>query len=154
MKLYLVQHGEAAPTAESDERELTEDGRYDVESLAEFLKDAGITVDRVIHSGKRRALQTAEILAGALASDATLETSSMIEPNAAPEPFAREIGELSADTMVVGHMPFVARLVAYFTTGTADRVVTTYHPGSIVCLERETGGQWTIAWMLRPELFL
>ena len=154
MKLYLVQHGEAAPTAASDERELTEEGRYDVESIAAFLKDANITVDRVIHSGKRRALQTSEILAAALAGGATLETTSMIEPNAPPEPFAREVGELSADTMVVGHMPFVSRLVAYFMTGAADRIVTTYHPGSVVCLEREMGGEWTIAWMLRPELFL
>lgn len=63
MKLYLVQHGEAVSKQEDPERPLSEQGTRDVQAMAGFLKHAGIKVVRVWHSGKRRAEQTAIILA-------------------------------------------------------------------------------------------
>lgn len=153
MKLYLVQHGEAELTEKSSERELTDQGQLDVTNIAEFLGRTGVRVDRIIHSGKLRAQQTASILASAVGEDAPVETTPMINPNDDPKPFALEISELTSDTMIVGHMPFMARLVSYLISGDTNRIITLYHPGSVVCLERDTGGPWTIAWMLRPELF-
>ena len=63
MKLYLVQHGEAKSKDEDEKRPLTDQGRQGVERVAAFLKGAGVETKRVIHSGKLRAEQTAEILA-------------------------------------------------------------------------------------------
>ena len=68
MKLYLVQHGEACAKDVDPDRPLTDAGKADVERLAAFLGQVGIRVDRVIHSGKLRAVQTAERLAGVLAN--------------------------------------------------------------------------------------
>ena len=63
MKLYLVQHGEAHAKNVDPERPLTERGHGDVARLAAFLSRAGVRVERVIHSGKLRAEQTAGVLA-------------------------------------------------------------------------------------------
>ena len=41
MRLYLVQHGEAQPEAVSPERELSAQGRLDVERLAGLLGGRG-----------------------------------------------------------------------------------------------------------------
>jgi len=62
MRLYLVQHGEAKREEEDPSRPLTENGRREVEIVAKFLSEAGIKIDKILHSGKLRAAQTAEIL--------------------------------------------------------------------------------------------
>src|SRR5262245_23731251 len=67
MNLYLVQHGAAKSEADDPARPLTEDGRRAVERLAEFLAARGVRIDRVEHSDKLRARQSAEILAARLA---------------------------------------------------------------------------------------
>lgn len=62
MKLYLVQHGEALSKEQDTKRSLSEQGRREVERMANFLATAGVRVARICHSGKLRAQQTAEIL--------------------------------------------------------------------------------------------
>src|SRR2546426_3471527 len=66
MRLYLVRHGAAKTEAEDPQRGLTDEGRRTVERMAEFLASAEVSVDRIEHSGKFRAKQTAEILAARL----------------------------------------------------------------------------------------
>ena len=73
MRLYLVQHGEALSKDVDPERALSDAGRADAERLARFLAPRRLTLSRVLQSGKLRAQQTAEILAGAFASDLTPE---------------------------------------------------------------------------------
>ena len=63
MRLYLVQHGDAKPEADDPERQLSEQGRDDVARVAAFAKRAGVEVTQIRHSGKRRAEETAAILA-------------------------------------------------------------------------------------------
>ncbi|MEJ2310198.1 MAG: phosphohistidine phosphatase SixA [Gammaproteobacteria bacterium] len=151
MKLYLVQHGEAVAKDIDPERPLTEKGRKDVERLAGFLGKAGIGVGRVIHSGKLRARQTAEALASSIAPGIGIETSGLINPNDNPAAFDWQSDSWDEDILVVGHLPFMARLVAHLLTGDPDGVVIGYQPGTMVCLEH-SDGRWQIDWMLRPEL--
>jgi phosphohistidine phosphatase len=147
MKIYLVQHGEAAAKEVEPERPLTEQGMKDVQRIAEALKRAGVEVKRVIHSGKLRAQQTAEILAIEIAPKLQLETSDLINPNDNPVAF-----DLQTDTVVVGHLPFMAKLVSHLVTGDESQTLVAYQPGSIVCLELIEKDNWQINWMLRPEL--
>jgi phosphohistidine phosphatase len=147
MKIYLVQHGEAAAKEVEPERPLTEQGMKDVQRIAEALKRAGVEVKRVIHSGKLRAQQTAEILAIEIAPKLQLETSDLINPNDNPVAF-----DLQTDTVVVGHLPFMAKLVSHLVTGDESQTLVAYQPGSIVCLEFIEKDNWQINWMLRPEL--
>ncbi len=54
--------------------------------------------------------------------------------------------------MLVGHLPFMAKLAALLVAGDAEAALLDYRPGSVLCLERDDSGSWRIAWMLRPEL--
>ena len=152
MKIYLVQHGEAAAKDVDPERPLTEQGMTDVRRVAGTLKHAGVEVKRVIHSGKLRARQTAEILATEIAPMLQLETSDLINPNDNPGAFDLQAASGDIDTMVVGHLPFMAKLVSQLVTGDDNNMLVAYQPGSVVCLESIEKDNWQINWMIRPEL--
>lgn len=152
MKLYLVQHGDACKKEVDPERPLTEQGRADIERLAGFLKQGDIRVNRVLHSGKLRAQQTAERLAQSIAPDAQLEVSGLLNPDDSPGAFDWQSESWDQDTLIVGHLPFMAKLVSHLLTGDENRFVTAYQPGSIVCLEHNHDGRWQLDWMVRPEL--
>jgi phosphohistidine phosphatase len=55
MDLYLAQHGEARPEVEDPERSLTDRGEESVRKVAAWTARAGVRVDQIGHSGKRRA---------------------------------------------------------------------------------------------------
>lgn len=152
MKLYLVQHGEACSKEIDPERPLTDQGREDVERLAAFLGRAGIQVGLVLHSGKLRAAQTAELLAATVAPTVELQTDGRLAPNDDPGAIDWPMLTGGGDAFVVGHLPFMARLVGLLVAGAADRPVVDYRPGSVVCLEQDTDGRWQVAWMIRPGL--
>ena len=152
MKLYLVQHGEACAKALDPERPLTEQGKADVNRLAVFLRKSGVTVERIIHSGKLRAQQTAERLVNAIAAGTTPEISEVINPNDDPAQFAQLSFAWTDDILIVGHLPFMAKLVSQLTLRNTQTVFTNFTPGSAVCLERHDDNSWTLNWMVRPEV--
>jgi phosphohistidine phosphatase len=151
MQLYLVQHGEALSKDIDADRALSEAGRKDVQRLASFLAGK-VRVERVLHSGKTRARQTAEILAAIVAPNLKVEQYGGLSPNDPVEPFVSHVEEWNGDLLIVGHLPFMAKLVARLTTGAGERSIVAYRPGSIVCLEKEEGFDWQVQWMIRPEL--
>ena len=152
MKLYLVQHAEACTKDVDPQRPLTEQGVKDMARLAARLRHAGIEVGRIVHSGKLRAKQTAESLAQALAPGLELETSGLLNPNDNPKAFDWQSESWDTDTLIVGHLPFMARLVSHLLAEDENRIVAGFTPGSIVCLESHHDGHWQLNWMLRPEL--
>jgi len=152
MKLYLVQHGDAVAKEVDPGRPLSDRGQRDVQAMAGFLKQAGIGAQQVLHSGKRRAEQTAVILASAMLTAGVPQTVSGIAPNDDVGVFARAIADWNQDTVVVGHLPFMARLLSLLLSDDAERELIRCQPGTVVCLERSEAGAWGINWMLRPEL--
>lgn len=152
MKLYLVQHGEALAAAVDPDRPLSPAGRAAVGALAGFLASRGLRVGPVMHSGKLRAAQTAEILAEALGGADRIVARDGLAPKDPVEPVAQEAATWHEDVMLVGHLPFMARLVALLVTGGAENDVAAFQPGSLVCLARDEAGGWALAGMLRPDL--
>ena len=75
MPLYLVQHGLALPKDIDSERGLSEDGFADVRRIAETAKHYNVQVSQIFHSGKKRAKQTADIIAEALTPFNTVSCS-------------------------------------------------------------------------------
>ena len=152
MRLYLVQHGESLAKEVDPDRPLSDKGREDAARLAEFLAERGVQASAVLHSGKTRARQTAEALAARLAPGGRVESASGLDPNDPADAFAELLGGWRDDVLVVGHLPFMDRLVARLVAGREDAGVAAFEPGTMVCLERAEAGAWTIAWMIRPEL--
>lgn len=152
MRLYLLQHGEAVPEEVDRDRPLSRAGRADVEALAAFLNNAEVCPERILHSGKTRARQTADRLATALAPPAGVGVLAGLSPKDPVEPIARQAAAWAADTLLVGHLPSIGRLASYLLTGDMGEVALGYKPGTLLCLERSEAGAWMLLWMLRPEL--
>ena len=151
MAIYLAQHGKSAPKEVDAERGLTDDGIAEVERVAARLAAGGVAVDVIQHSGKTRAAQTAEIFARALCPKEGVEARSGIDPMDDVEPIARDLPALR-DALIVGHLPFMQRLVAVLVTGDADAAVLAFQNGGVVCLEPdETTRRWIIRWTAFPN---
>jgi len=153
VKLYLVQHGEAVPKSEDPDRPLTRRGRGDVKRVANFAQRAGIEVQQLRHSGKRRAEETAAILAERLAPPA----GSQPLPGLGPDDDVRRVAELinreTRPLMLVGHRPFMDRLLGLLVGGDPDRPLFLFQQGGIVCLEQDARTRaWTVAWAVTPDL--
>lgn len=152
MNLYLVQHAEALSKEEDPDRRLSDKGKAAADRMANFLEKSGVSVSRVVHSGKARARQTADILSAAVAKGKEPEVGARLEPNDSVEPVARWLNEWDdEDIMIVGHLPFMERLLSFLVAGDSNAGVASFKPGSIARLDKEEGG-WTLSWMIRPEL--
>ena len=152
VKLLLAQHGEACARELDPDRPLTKQGEEDVDLLAGFLRRAGVRVERVIHSGKLRARQTAVRLGEAIAPGVALEVSGLISPQDSPKAFDWQSDSWDKDALVVGHLPFMARLVSHLVLRDEKQPLAAYLPGSMVCLEQDEDATWRVAWMIRPDL--
>ena len=152
MKLYLVQHGEALEKEVDPARPLSDRGRAEVERVAAFLGGAGVRVAQVLHSGKLRAEQTAEVLAPAVGAAGRVEKTGDIDPLDPPLAFELTVNEWTEDTMVVGHLPFMGKLVSRLVADNEIRATAAFSPGAVVCLESVEDNMWLVAWMIRPEL--
>lgn len=152
MRVYVVQHGEAVAKAVDVERPLTTKGRADVVRLGAFLARLGVRPERIVHSGKRRARQTAEILARQVAPEVTPQEQQGLLPDDAVEPVARTLRSGAETVFLVGHMPFVGRLVDELIAEECISHVVTFRPGTAVCMERTEEGSWGVCWVVPPEL--
>ena len=151
MTLYLVQHGDALPKAQNPDRPLSDKGRADIGGMAAFLATGGVRVDRLLHSGKTRARETADLFQVGIRGKVE-ESPVDIAPNA-PTQDLKDLVERSAENlMVVGHLPFMGRMVSHLVTGTPEAQTVTFEPGSVVALERAEDGDWAVSWMVRPSL--
>jgi phosphohistidine phosphatase len=152
MRLLLAQHGHALGKDEDPLRPLSDQGRRDIEKIAGQLKSGGVRVARVWHSGKLRAEQTAMLLAKQVLPGGGPEQAGGIAPNDPVDEFIADADVWQDDTLVVGHLPFMARLVSRLLAGDAERGIVDFSPGTLVCLERTTPDHWRLLWMLRPVL--
>jgi phosphohistidine phosphatase len=154
MVLYLVQHAEAKKKEEDPERDLTERGRIDIESVAHYVKRLKVQVRQIFHSGKTRARSTAEVLAWHLKPAAGVSEAPGLAPLDEPEIWAGRIAQMDEDVMLVGHLPHLARLAAILICGDKEKGVINFQMGGVVRLRRMEAGQWAVDWMVVPEAIL
>lgn len=152
MSIYLVQHGKNRPKDVDPDKGLSDEGRNEVERIATVAEGYGVPVTGIIHSGKTRARQTAEIFDQALAPADGTSAADGMGPLDDVEAFAEGLDPASS-RMYVGHLPFMEKLAAYLVTGTSDRPVFKFQNGGIVCLDREPDADtWVIRWALMPKI--
>jgi len=89
MKLYLVRHGEAYPETVDPSRPLTDKGKSETQKIANCLKQTQINIDLIVHSGKKRAEQTAEILKNALNPKCEILAKITLLPTTTSIPFTK-----------------------------------------------------------------
>jgi phosphohistidine phosphatase len=152
MHVYLVQHGAAKNAAEDPNRGLSDAGRQDIERMAKFLAPLPISVDRIEHSGKLRARQTAEILAVPLRPPEGTHEVAGLAPNDDVEPIFDRLQQGSKNLMLVGHLPHLSHLVSRLLGLDLSRAVVRFRTGGLVRLDRDEAAQWGVRWVFPPEL--
>jgi phosphohistidine phosphatase len=151
MKLYLIQHAKAASEQVDPQRGLTKEGRSEIQKVAAFIKPLNLCVDYLWHSGKKRAAQTAEILAEVIKIK-TQTAHEGLGPNDDVKAFKDEVVSAGGDIMVVGHLPFLSKLASLLLAGAESANTVAFKNGGIVCLNYSEENQWQIDWMIIPEL--
>lgn len=152
MSIYLVQHGLSLPKDIDPEKGLSEKGAADVNRIAEVAQGYGVQVARIVHSGKKRARQTARIFAARLQPAAGVTSQDGMRPLDDVTVWASKIDSAS-NTMYVGHLPFMERLAAFLLTGSYEKPVFKFQNGGIVSLYEDLDLEtWVIRWALMPKI--
>ena len=153
MALYLVQHGKSLPREHDPDQGLSDEGLAKVKRIAGVAAGYGVRPLAIRHSGRKRAQQTARVLAEALLPEGgEAEPVSGIGP---VDDVASAAGTLKTedDIMLVGHLPFMERLAGLVVAGSADRLVFKFQNAGIVCLDKKPGDLfWFIKWTLMPKI--
>ena len=152
MALYVVQHGKSLPKTEDPDQGLSEKGKEETERIGEVAAGYHVRVSRILHSGKKRARQTAEILKRRLSPAGGLESTGGMKPMDDVRSFAERL-QLDQDVMLVGHLPFLERLIGLLVGGDPERIVFKLQNSGIVCLARVPEvPNAVIRWALMPTI--
>ena len=150
MALFLVQHGLSLPKEKDPGKGLSEKGLEDTKRIAEVAKAYKIPVSTIMHSGKNRAEQTALIFNETLGLKEPCKTMQGIKPLDDVKVIGDGI-DPNANTMIVGHLPFMEKFVSYLVTKKEDLKIYKFQNSGIVCLDNEEDG-WFIKWTLNPDI--
>jgi phosphohistidine phosphatase len=152
MKLYLVQHAKAAPKEIDPQRPLTKQGHQDLQKVAAFIKPLHLSVDYLWHSRKKRAVQTADLLAEFIKIKKAQAARDDLGPTDDVTAVSNELVHIEQDVMVVGHLPFLSKLTSLLLTGSESVDTVAFKNSDIVCLNRSEENQWQLNWVVTPEL--
>lgn len=139
--VYLIRHGEAVSKDEDPARPLTQAGWLAVERIAAWAAAADIGPDEILHSGKLRAQQSAEILSDHLMPPKGTNVRHGLGPDDDVRPVVQSLDE--CPLMIVGHLTFLGRLVSQLVIGEPDHPIVQFEAAGLVGLQLQDG-HWTI----------
>lgn len=151
MKLYLVQHAKALSKEEDPERSLSPAGWKETKRIALFLSEyIKLIVTKIYHSSKTRSVDTAEELEEFLAPHKGIEQLEFLKPNDPIEPFLQKLDKLTENVMVVGHLPYLNKLLNSLLGLPLDSEAVKFCNSGVLCLEK-TELHWILLWKFSPE---
>ena len=136
MKLWLLRHGEAEPRARTDaERNLTENGRLEVERSVAYLQNQPLQA--ILVSPYQRAQQTAETVRQVLGFSGLVETVPWLTPESDPGDAMLYLDRRAEQNLLlVTHQPFVGVFGGWLVNGHRDTPIP-MATGSLAELEGE-----------------
>ena len=120
MKVYLMQHALAYSSQEDQERPLSPAGIDQAKAAAKGIKRLGLSFDLIVTSTKRRAHQTAALIAeGVRFPHSDIMTSEVVLPQGQPQELLDLLQKESpqSSVLVVGHMPQLEKLSSQLLQG-------------------------------------
>lgn len=161
MNLYLLRHGIAEDLTPDNmlsdaDRSLTAKGRQKTRRAAQALVALGISFDRILSSPLKRAQQTAEIVARGMNCRKRLELCEHLAPAGDPRKLIETLNRISPapeSVLLVGHEPYLGRLVAMLVFGQCGEGVT-IKKGAVCNLEAKRlkyARCATLEWLLTPK---
>lgn len=150
MKLYLVRHGEAYSNEERFERPLNPRGQNEVLQIANFLRNEHCLIEKIYHSEKLRAIETAEIIANTLALTNKLQILPSLDPDEEVFRLIGDIHEFSQNTLIVGHLPNLALLSSFMIYGNMTTPSVSFLTATTACFELNNNS-WQLKWSIDPQ---
>jgi len=161
VKIHVLRHGIAVEPGtsgyENDAgRPLIPKGKRQTRQTAAAMKKMGLRFDLILSSPYLRAKQTAEIVAGSLKLKKQLKFSNALAPDGSPKNLIRQLNEsrpAPENVLLVGHEPYLSRLVSLLTTGGTDLMMD-FKKGGLCKLEAgklSPDRCATLVWQLTPR---
>lgn len=148
MQLFLIRHAIAEDGEDDDARALTKKGRARFEAVVALLDALGVRFERVLHSPKLRAVQTAECLRALV--DGPFEVTDLLVGAPTKALLASCEGDRVA---LVGHEPMLSALLAWLVTGDVGGGAFELKKGAVACLSGSpTPGGMTLEWLVPPKV--
>ncbi|MGH9356432.1 MAG: phosphohistidine phosphatase SixA [Terriglobia bacterium] len=159
-ELYLMRHGIAADREGSGEdasRPLTPEGKLKLRAVAKGLKSIGVDLDWIVTSPLRRAVETGEVVADAIAESAPRDVCDALAPgiDSAQEVIAFLARQRSRSrVLLAGHEPDMSGLAAELT-GAGPSVRFSFKKGACCLISFDefpspSAGQ--LSWWLTPRI--
>lgn len=137
--------------ADDASRPLSAKGRADIEKMAWHLHACGVKPDHIMHSPLLRAVQTAEILAKILGVTHVTQSDQGLDGLDPVDPIVDATAHWHDDTMLVGHLPFLSKLISALVVDNEHHALVNFAPGSVACLDQYQR-QFVVNWLLRPDV--
>jgi phosphohistidine phosphatase len=161
MNLYILRHGiaverDATGFKTDADRPLTPKGRRQLGQIAAAMRKMDLDFNLILSSPFLRARQTAEIAAKSLKLQKRLAFSDALTPDGDPKALIRQLNEwkpASENILLVGHEPYLSRLVALLISG-RDMAALELKKGGLCKLETGSlrfGRCALLAWLLTPK---
>jgi phosphohistidine phosphatase len=161
MNLYLLRHGIAAElklagVQPDSERPLTAKGENRLRTAVRAMAELNLSFDLILSSPFLRAKQTAGIIAKNFKLRKKLAFSGELTPDGNPRLLIQELNRFRPrpeNILLVGHEPYLGKLVALLATGNTSLEVD-IKKGGLCKLEAETlylGRCAKLVWLLTPR---
>ena len=151
MRYYFAQHGKALPSDIDASRSLSAEGKQQTQTIAGILKNNNVRITQIVHSGKERAAQTAEIITASLGIKTSNKMSGM-SPNDDARSFVEIISNTDFDnTLFIGHLPHLQKVVSYLLNENASSNFITFQNSAVLCLETDKD-KASILWYITPDI--
>jgi phosphohistidine phosphatase len=161
MNIYFLRHGLAVeggtPGFKDDSlRPLLPKGKKQLKKIARAMKEMDLEFDLILSSPYLRAKETVEIVAAGLKCEKRLNFSPALAAEKDPShliPVLQKIKPAPKQILLVGHEPFLSRLISLLTTGGLDLHLD-FAKGGLCKLEIEklhVGKCAVLVWLLTPR---
>jgi phosphohistidine phosphatase len=156
MEIYLLRHGiaeNAGPGMKDADRALTPEGRDKLRRVLKRANAAGVEPGVILSSPYRRALETAEIAADALAYRGKVVRTEALVPNASPREVWEEIRARrnEAAILLASHEPLMSSTLALFLASPA--LLVDMKKAALARVDCDRFGaepRGVLKWMLTP----
>ena len=159
MNLFFLRHGKAHPRGPQwrpdSKRPLTREGESNMFDVARGIRALKVSFDVILTSPYARALRTAEILAEVYDSQKLFETGGLAA-DAGVKGIIDEVNEnfsAAGNIILVGHEPFMSRLISTLLTGQDGMALELKKAGFCrLSIEKLVFGQCArLHWLLTPR---
>lgn len=158
INLYLIRHGEAekiSPLKKDFDRELTDDGKFLLQSAVEYWKKIIPTFDIILSSPLIRAVQTSEIIANGFNYNKEILKDNNLATGARTDDLIEIINHFHFENIAcIGHQPDLSFHVSNLISNTG---CTLHFPPASICKIKFNGAakfsKGELIYLIPPEIF-